>query len=121
MTITLVQWIIISIIFLYGAFLFVRDYLVVVRVDGDSMFPTLRNKWIYLALKTHKRPTPGKIYIYYNPQGVPVIKRLKYINEDNGLCYFLGDNSNNSIDSRHYGFIKEENIIAELIWFYKRK
>lgn len=116
----LLQWGIIISIFLYGAFLYVKENIVVVRIDGDSMHPTLKDKWVYLA-KKHYIPTPGKIYIYFNPQGVPVIKRLKFYNEDNGLCYFLGDNSNNSIDSRHYGFINEENIIAELIWFYKRK
>lgn len=104
----------IAFIILGSSYLYAREHLVVVRVDGDSMFPTLKDKRIYLGKYNYDLQV-DKIYIYYNPQGIPVIKRLKFIKD--GKCYFVGDNSNNSIDSRHYGYVSTENIIAQLIWF----
>lgn len=91
-----------------------------VKIIGTSMNPTLKDKSIRIA-KVYSRhrdsPKIGKIYIYFNPNEEMVIKRLKYYDVKTGDCYFLGDNPMYSIDSRHYGFVNERNIIARLLWY----
>jgi signal peptidase I len=85
-------------------------------IVGNSMYPTLLD-----GEKKHSRrffnkfdtPKIGRIYVYRDPTGKLVIKRLKMIKDD--LCYFVGDNPSMSYDSRYYGFINRKHIVALLM------
>lgn len=85
-------------------------------IVGNSMYPTLLD-----GEKKHSRrffnkfdtPKIGRIYVYRDPTGKLVIKRLKMIKDD--LCYFVGDNHSMSYDSRYYGFINRKHIVALLM------
>lgn len=90
-------------------------------IDGNSMFPTFRNKGIVLTTRFFNRDKLkiGEVYVYAREDGVEevlVVKRLTRLINIPGLeCFFEGDNPTESYDSRHYGFINKENIIAKVI------
>lgn len=95
----------------------------VLLVEGTSMFPTLKPNKFILATRIFSRKNlkVGGIYIYSAPydEKRKIIKRLIDVRKENGitLCYFLGDNPNTSYDSRHYGYVDAENIIAKVLWY----
>ena len=127
----------------YGSFYFVTHYVMQsVHVIGQSMSPTLRdderyvlNRWVY-----HVRdPKPSEIVVLrdpadncyavkrivakqgdtYLPQGTPTFPGPKY-DEQMWICgvnqYFvLGDNRNNSADSRIYGAVSRQNILGMVV------
>ena len=85
-------------------------------IVGNSMYPTLldgEKKHSRRFFNTFDTPKIGRIYVYRDPTGKLVIKRLKMIKDD--LCYFVGDNPSMSYDSRYYGFINRKNIVALLM------
>ena len=60
------------------------------------------------------------IYVYTREEDGEeylVVKRLKNICrlESGVYCYFLGDNADESLDSRHYGWVHSDRIIAKVI------
>lgn len=124
-------WIILSVI----AFIALLIYLFpIVLVVGDSMFPTFKNGQVLLTTRilypyfkytslgeVVDKSAIGKVFIYKNPaDGAIVIKRLKEIFYESGL-FFQGDNSDNSYDSRHYGLVNSECVIARVIWHKKKE
>ena len=85
-------------------------------IVGNSMYPTLldgERKHSRRFFKRFDEPKIGRIYVYHDPTGKLVIKRLKMIKDD--LCYFVGDNPSMSYDSRYYGFINKNRIVALLM------
>ena len=86
-----------------------------VKVVGDSMYPTYQDGQYLRAIRIEfcREFEVGKVYIYKTSSGETVIKRLDHINE-NGL-FFIGDNIRCSFDSRSYGYIPRENVIAMII------
>ena len=89
-------------------------------VQGNSMLPTLKNNEV-LVMRRRIFPKEklkiGKIYVYKRPNNnLVIIKRLTDYSDISEQCYFLGDNPEESYDSRDYGYIKAENIIAVLMW-----
>lgn len=91
------------------------------KIDGMSMFPTYKNKEIVLTTRFFNRDKLkiGEIYVYAREDGVEevlVVKRLTRLIDIPGLeCFFEGDNPTESYDSRHYGFIDKEKIVAKVI------
>lgn len=100
------------------------------KVHGRSMYPTYKDGGLLLATRLFNRDKLeiGQVYVYKrlneDGQEVLVVKRLThneklpYKGLDN-LCYFEGDNPEESYDSRQYGFINAEDIIAKVIWQVK--
>lgn len=93
------------------------------RVYGTSMLPTLKEGSILLCTRINKRELEkGNIYVFKSPNGKLAIKRLMEFEVNENLtfnCWFEGDNLAESYDSRNYGFINEENIVAKVLWKLK--
>lgn len=93
-----------------------------VQIIGDSMLPTYREGEEIRARRI-LRVDPLKVndvYVFKEPVcGRPVIKRLSAVCQDedgNTLCYFEGDNSSVSFDSRNYGWVSRKRIIAKALF-----
>lgn len=91
--------------------------------DGCSMYPTYNDGEIVRGTRIFntKHFKVGDIYVYHrtNEEGetYPVIKRLDEVKvtTHGTYLYFLGDNSQNSIDSRDYGYVESTKVIAKII------
>jgi signal peptidase I len=89
-------------------------------VNGISMNPTYSDGEYLLGIrKIRKKPDSFKIneiYVYQPPGGDKryVIKRLIEITSF-GLI-FAGDNRDNSYDSRHYGYVNPNKVVAKVIY-----
>ena len=100
------------------------------KVQGRSMYPTFKEGGLLLATRLFNRNKLeiGKVYVYKrideDGREYLVVKRLTNIvslphKGFNYLLYFEGDNAEESYDSRQYGFINAENIIAKVLWQVK--
>ena len=85
------------------------------RVSGNSMLPVLSPGHIVLASSLF-RPKLGRLVIVRH-DGREKIKRLSKI--DGTRMYILGDNPGESTDSRQFGWIDNDSIIATVIWTSK--
>lgn len=92
-----------------------------IRVIGDSMFPTYLNEEVIVGTRIYRKSKlkTGDVIIYKTPtDGKIVIKRIDYIiwcNNKIDYVFCLGDNADHSYDSRHYGFVPSENIVCKVI------
>lgn len=91
------------------------------EIIGSSMFPTLRDGDLYLGRRFFpffETPKEGNIYVVKLRENYGdirlIIKRLDHINEEKG-CYFLGDNSEMSYDSREFGYVSKYQIVAKVM------
>lgn len=82
------------------------------RVVGQSMSPTLKEGQLVFAIKSKKYHI-GQIVIA-NQNSREVIKRIAEINGKEARL--LGDNMAYSSDSRKYGPVKTQDIIARVIF-----
>ena len=83
--------------------------------EGTSMNPTLKDGEIVLV----DREGPievGDIVVARHPieHGTEVVKRVARINE-RGHYYLVGDNLDDSTDSRHYGAVTREYIKGKVV------
>lgn len=91
----------------------------VVQICGYSMFPTLTDGEFYMGIRVFRKDKckVGKIYVYRPPYESEeekfVIKRLADIKD--GKYFFLGDNADDSYDSRYYGYVDSKNVVARLL------
>lgn len=85
--------------------------LMVRRVNGASMHPAIPHGKIVFALR-HRRPKKGDVVIVRHHR-VEVLKRVHELKED--LAYLLGDNPEESTDSRHYGWLPVSSILGVVI------
>lgn len=100
---------------LCGSFIYLLYKYPYIQVVGDSMFPTYCDGQ-YLKAKRVTKTTvldAGKVYVFKTVRGDVAIKRLDHISSS-GL-FFKGDNIRCSFDSRSYGYVPRENVIAEII------
>lgn len=102
----------------------------IIVVRGDSMLPTLNDGDYVLIDKKPKAYSMGDICVLIPPDddNKIVIKRITKImglDIHNGKSitnfWFLGDNRNNSYDSRDYGWVNIENIEGRVIKQWKKK
>ena len=96
----------------------------IVQVCGYSMFPTMLDGEFHLGMRVFrkKKCKLGDIYVYKPPYEDKeerfVIKRLSGIKKDmrgRVKYYFLGDNSDDSYDSRYYGYVDCRNVVAHIV------
>lgn len=101
----------------------------IVHVDGISMFPTYNNDDLLISYRLCKKRDikVGDVVIAERPDVKKryVIKRVSLIGEDpvtkKRTFYLIGDNSNNSLDSRHFGGVSEKLIVSKVIYPYRMK
>jgi phage repressor protein C with HTH and peptisase S24 domain len=85
------------------------------RVVGDSMSPGLNQDSLIAVLKSKRYKVGDVVGFKLNDQ--VLIKRVCKINDS--LVYVLGDNPNNSLDSRKLGWINQDSIVFKLIFRIK--
>ena len=89
------------------------------RVTGLSMTPLLQpGDEILIDLRAYQRshPNPNDIVVARRPDRLDlrIIKRVAYVLED-GSCFLRGDNSQESADSRTFGWVSPENILGQVV------
>lgn len=83
--------------------------------EGASMNPTLKDGEVVLVDRDAKIEI-GDIVVAKHPveQITQVVKRVQSISE-RGHYFLIGDNLNDSIDSRHYGAVTKEYIKGKVV------
>lgn len=81
------------------------------RIVGTSMLPTLQHG--QLVVFVSRRAREGDI-VMINHDGREKIKRITQLKTSR--VYVVGDNQQASTDSRHFGWLPADMVIARLIW-----
>jgi len=83
--------------------------------EGKSMNPTLRDGEVVLVDRT-ARIEVGDIVVARHPleQNSEVVKRVVRVNE-RGHYFLVGDNLEDSADSRHYGAVARQYIKGKVV------
>lgn len=95
----------------------------IIFVSGNSMFPTFFDNDVIVGTRIYKTSNLKKndIIVYKSPDNPSrfVIKRIHHFFIDNSTktyyFYCLGDNQDDSYDSRNYGYISSDSIICKII------
>ena len=91
----------------------------IVEICGDSMYPNYKDGEYYIAFRTFSKRSVkvGGVYVVFRPEeGVHVIKRVVDKDLEGNYVWLLGDNINNSCDSRNYGWVFNDLIKAKVKW-----
>ncbi len=88
--------------------------------EGESMAPTLGDSEVVLVDRQAKISV-GDIVVAKHPieQNSQLVKRVESVNK-NGDYFLVGDNLENSNDSRHFGAVTKEYIKGKVVaraWF----
>lgn len=122
----MILFILISLIVFLLAFCFLLYMFPPVEVLGESMYPTLLDGEQVRGVRiSHKKPLIlNDIYVFRPPymsgEDKYVVKRLIYI-DYKGRLFFQGDNADYSFDSRDYGLVSRDNVVAHIILKEERK
>ena len=82
-------------------------------VRGCSMEPTIRNLDMIIVYRLGEAK-PGDIVVAKAPEPLGLVaKRVTDIQGDS--VYLLGDNRNNSRDSRHFGPVSRDDIVGVIV------
>ena len=91
-------------------------------VDGLSMAPTLvQGDWIWIDRWTlsQRRPEVGELVLFELPEdGRWVVKRVQRSSTEE--IWVLGDNPQQSLDSRQLGPISAEQLVGRVAWSSRR-
>lgn len=92
--------------------------LMIRRVHGHSMLPVLPPGTVVYGWRWFIRLRPGTVIIFTREEREN-IKRIDQV--ESGGLYVLGDHSDASTDSRHYGPIPHNTVMAVVAWPRVRK
>jgi nickel-type superoxide dismutase maturation protease len=81
-----------------------------VRVEGDSMSPTLPVGALVAVSPVEGDVPVGAVVVVRRPDGTEHLKRVAFHGDDGYVV--LGDNPAASTDSRQYGPVKPEDVVA---------
>lgn len=87
------------------------------RVIGHSMEPLIKNGEKVLVSNCpywFKNPQINDIVAFKDKSDKILVKRIAEIK--NGKYFVRGDNNNDSLDSRNFGYISKNQIIGEMIY-----
>lgn len=102
--------------------LFIKHFIVDIRmVSSDSMSPTLKKGELVVISKLaydifgfeYKQVLPNDIVTFHKYDEL-LVKRISYITHDEKL-FVVGDNIENSNDSRSFGLISKDKVIGKAI------
>ncbi len=82
------------------------------RVSGHSMVPVLPPGTLIVGFKKFRKLQVNDVVVFHHNEREK-IKRITEIKDDS--VYLLGDLSDESTDSRHFGWISKKQIIAKVI------
>lgn len=83
------------------------------QVVGSSMLPKFREGGILVASGWFSRLRPHDVVIIHH-DGKEKVKRIHKVRGDQ--VYVLGDNGPASTDSRHFGWIAADHVVAKVVW-----
>jgi nickel-type superoxide dismutase maturation protease len=89
-----------------------------VAVSGDSMEPTLRSGEWWLARRT-RRWRVGDVVVVRQPEQEDLLTVKRITRREGDGWWVEGDNPTRSRDSRHYGPLEPEAILARLVLRYR--
>jgi nickel-type superoxide dismutase maturation protease len=87
--------------------------LIIRRVTGHSMLPVLPPHTLVIATSLLKLTKKNTVVIICH-DNKEKIKRLQDVHD--GQVYVVGDNALASTDSRQFGWIPIETVIARVVW-----
>ncbi len=77
------------------------------------MAPSLLPNRLVLATSIYKSLSPQQVVIFRHDR-LEMIKRIQKINH--GRLFMVGDNPRVSTDSRSFGWVHSDSVIAKVIW-----
>lgn len=87
--------------------------LIIRRVVGKSMLPSLRPGQIVVCWRWFTGLRPGHVVVVRH-DGLEKIKRIRDIKKQG--VFVLGDNPGGSTDSRDFGVVPHKDVVAKVIW-----
>ncbi len=81
------------------------------------MLPAYRTGQTVLVSNTRKFDVGDVVIVF--AEGKEMLKRI--VQHENGQVFVLGDNQDQSRDSRHYGWINDRHVVAKVIWPRKNR
>ena len=122
------KWFMLPVIVFGLTFCLFRFVLIIGYVPSASMEPTLKEKSYILGVRIYDDLEVGDIIIFEH-NGTTMVKRIAAVGGETievdgktyivpeGSLFMLGDNKQNSFDSRYWEepFVDEANVIAKVI------
>lgn len=87
-------------------------FFLVRQIMGDSMAPTLKPGVIVFGVRP-SRVRPGDVVVIRH-DNLDKVKRVKEVSDDR--VFLTGDNYLHSTDSREFGWLGIEAILAKVVW-----